>query len=289
MNDGTIKWILADTHASRSDIERLRRAYDGDILAIGHPNCPADVWFELAENYPIEATRSVLFPAITQRSPYRWRSVRESNVESWLAKETTFGNNPAMDYGNRLTYLQRLDVVCTRLEASLYLLTDLYPRAKSPAIVVAGLRSAISSGIVKNYDVLTKKIATLLNDIELDLDNATKIARSDYQFADILAAHYIALAIHLAVEDPLQSLVYIAGAYGASGYYNTAMLPAWASGRFARQDSQWTLDMIAACEEREGHDQTKEALTQWDLIVAIINKNENYVASTANSRLQRIA
>ncbi len=54
------------------------------LVALAHPQCPTELWWELAAKHPIEAERSVLFPLLTLENPGRWEGMTRENIEHWI-------------------------------------------------------------------------------------------------------------------------------------------------------------------------------------------------------------
>ena len=74
--------VVADPQASQDELVRLARE---DVLAaLAHPNCPADLWWELAASYPIEAQDSVLFEMMTLENPTRWVELETELIGPWI-------------------------------------------------------------------------------------------------------------------------------------------------------------------------------------------------------------
>ncbi len=48
------------------------------------PECPADLWWRLAEVYPLEAQASVLYPLLTLEAPERWTALEEVHLQAWV-------------------------------------------------------------------------------------------------------------------------------------------------------------------------------------------------------------
>jgi hypothetical protein len=74
--------IKADPHASREELLWLRK--QTPLAALAHPNCPADLWWELATHHPMEAQESVLYSMLTLESPERWAQLERTNLERWI-------------------------------------------------------------------------------------------------------------------------------------------------------------------------------------------------------------
>jgi len=77
----TNKQLMADPMAAEDDLYLLARKRP--LLALAHPNCPVDLWWELAERYPIQAETSVLYPILTLESPDRWKELEANSAWSW--------------------------------------------------------------------------------------------------------------------------------------------------------------------------------------------------------------
>ncbi len=79
-NERLIREIKEDPLSCGTDIRWLWT--QEPISALQHPNCPTDLWWELAVDYPIEAQASLLYPLLTLESPERW----EKLVQKYLAE-----------------------------------------------------------------------------------------------------------------------------------------------------------------------------------------------------------
>jgi hypothetical protein len=53
---------------------------------IADPECPVDVWWDLAREYPIEAMQSVLYPLLILEEPDRWQALELANAEKWAKR-----------------------------------------------------------------------------------------------------------------------------------------------------------------------------------------------------------
>ncbi len=53
-------------------------------IQLADPECPTDLWWELAAKHPLEAQASVLYPLLTLEAPERWARLESNNVETWL-------------------------------------------------------------------------------------------------------------------------------------------------------------------------------------------------------------
>jgi len=76
----TQKRVSADPQAKTDDIDWLRKR--DPIAALQHPNCPAELWWQLAVKYPWAAEESVLFPLFTLESPERWAQM--NHLSLWI-------------------------------------------------------------------------------------------------------------------------------------------------------------------------------------------------------------
>ncbi len=75
--------ILADPKATDEEIFALSEV--DPVAAISHPNCPTDIWWHLAVEYPLEAEESILFPMFRLEDPARWVALEESNFSYWMS------------------------------------------------------------------------------------------------------------------------------------------------------------------------------------------------------------
>jgi len=62
--------IQADPQATEEEIRWL--SWKDNVAALQHPNCPAPLWWRIAEVHPVEAMASVLYPLMLIESPERW-------------------------------------------------------------------------------------------------------------------------------------------------------------------------------------------------------------------------
>lgn len=74
--------IAANPSASASEIEQLAEVMPE--AAILHPNCPPEVWWPLAEKYPLLAIQSPMFPILTLESPDRWIDLEREKASDWI-------------------------------------------------------------------------------------------------------------------------------------------------------------------------------------------------------------
>lgn len=76
--------IKADPLSCASDVRWL--STQDARAAVQHPNCPDDLWWELAKRYPLDALSSVLFPMLTLEDPGRWQQLEEASWLGWLTR-----------------------------------------------------------------------------------------------------------------------------------------------------------------------------------------------------------
>ena len=81
-NDERIANICDDPRASVSALAWLKE--QDPIAALRHPNCPAELWWELAAEYPVEAQESVLYQLVTLENPGRWSKLESDNFKAWI-------------------------------------------------------------------------------------------------------------------------------------------------------------------------------------------------------------
>jgi hypothetical protein len=80
----SLQRIREDLQASEFEVTMLSVGHPVD--AISHPNCPMDLWFQLAWKHPFEAMQSSLWPLMTLESPERWDVLARLNARTWLYK-----------------------------------------------------------------------------------------------------------------------------------------------------------------------------------------------------------
>ena len=78
----TVKKLIADPAATAEDIAWLRQK--DPLAALHHPNCPIELWWELAREHPIEAAKSTLSPLALLEEPGRWEELRRLYISDWI-------------------------------------------------------------------------------------------------------------------------------------------------------------------------------------------------------------
>ena len=78
----SVKAISANPMATVDDLVWLREK--DPVAAVHHPNCPPEMWWELAADYPIEAMSSALYWMLTLESPERWEQLQRKNIDDWV-------------------------------------------------------------------------------------------------------------------------------------------------------------------------------------------------------------
>jgi len=124
----TNKQLMADPMAAEDDLYLL--AKKKPLLALAHPNCPAELWWELAENHPLEAEASILYPILTLEAPERWAELEKRCIWSWT-----------------YTLMSKLPIKMQHLFAAecanrvLHIWEDDFPRDKRPRQAIAAARA----------------------------------------------------------------------------------------------------------------------------------------------------
>lgn len=78
------KYILADLQATPKEIISL--AKKDRLGALQHPNCPPDLWFELAWDRPLEAIQSPAGALHMLEYPERWLALEKSSAGEWIRR-----------------------------------------------------------------------------------------------------------------------------------------------------------------------------------------------------------
>lgn len=76
--------VIADPTATAEEL-RAMAAYR-PLVVINHPNCPVDIWWELAASRPLEAQASILYPLVTLEEPGRWDELEDKNIDDWIGQ-----------------------------------------------------------------------------------------------------------------------------------------------------------------------------------------------------------
>ena len=71
-----------DPTATHGQLKYLAR--QDPVAAVQHPNCPPEIWWELAAKYPIEAMSSTLYWMLTLESPERWEQLERGYLFTWM-------------------------------------------------------------------------------------------------------------------------------------------------------------------------------------------------------------
>ena len=73
--------IEADPQATAEEVRRLPKK-----RAIAHPNCPKELWWELAAQHPMEAQASILYELMTLELPGQWEELERKHIEKWITR-----------------------------------------------------------------------------------------------------------------------------------------------------------------------------------------------------------
>ncbi len=76
------KEIMTDPLADEDDI--VRATQDEPWLALNHPNCTPEIWWDAAHFFPFQAIQSMLFPMMTLEAPERWEALERDDAASWI-------------------------------------------------------------------------------------------------------------------------------------------------------------------------------------------------------------
>jgi len=77
--------IAADPLATEAELIRLSKA--GHLRQLlCHPNCPTEMWWNLASVYPFEAQSSVLYELLTLEEPGRWLQLEMDWGTDWIQR-----------------------------------------------------------------------------------------------------------------------------------------------------------------------------------------------------------
>jgi len=185
--------IVADPQASAEDILSIRRT--NPIAALNHPNCPPEVWWDLAADHPLAAPSSVLYELLTLEEPGRWEKEERGYAEQYAIQW-------AFDIPVELRRLFAADCA----EHVLPLFLRRYPKDKTMqhAIVVAR-RRAHGLATEKEITVADVRAATALRIARQNNEQRFKTSPHVAAQNETCAAWIAACAIHsaLTTEEPL--------------------------------------------------------------------------------------
>ena len=54
------------------------------LEALAHPDCPPEIWWDLAATYPLEAMASLSSGNYLMEDPSQWANLEKANIESWI-------------------------------------------------------------------------------------------------------------------------------------------------------------------------------------------------------------
>ncbi len=97
--------------------------------ALAEAECPAEMWWELAAQYPLEAMQSVLFPLLTLEAPERWAQLELDNAPEWARKATL-----------RLANVPRDLLACDCLERALPIFENVWTKDERPRAALRARR-----------------------------------------------------------------------------------------------------------------------------------------------------
>jgi len=80
----TFKSIKANPKADEAAIRAL--AVKQPLAALRHPNCPVDLFWQLAKDYPLEVPQTPLFGLLMLETPDRWRRLEEFCAKTWITE-----------------------------------------------------------------------------------------------------------------------------------------------------------------------------------------------------------
>ena len=138
--------IIADPMASAADVKHLARK--NRQAALSHPNCPLDLWWELASEYPLKAAISPAGPLFLLEDPERWDTLVRRNASSWID-----------DYMRGLSSRAKRLFAADCAEHVLPPYEKLHPKDRRPRRAIQALRSWLDDKIV--YAAMQKVIAEM--------------------------------------------------------------------------------------------------------------------------------
>jgi len=124
------KSIQDDPQATAEEVKSLVEAGPkGIIAALNHPNCPPELWWILAVEYPLEAEASMLFAMMTLEAPDRWAELMRTRKLRWVGM-----------YARRLTTQAQRLFGADCAEHVLLAWEDAYPKDHRPRKAIDAAR-----------------------------------------------------------------------------------------------------------------------------------------------------
>jgi hypothetical protein len=151
--------IKKDPQATPEEIQSL--SVNEPIAALNHPNCPLDLWWQLASQHPAEAEASLLFELMTMEEPSRWGEMEDKNAKDWII---TYGSQ--MSDGDKMRFT--LDCAARVLPV----FERVYPTDKRPRKAIEETRIVLDA---------KGRISDLNRDLDryaADAQAATELAKS---------------------------------------------------------------------------------------------------------------
>lgn len=210
------KRLIPDPMASAAEIIALSKK--NPLEALRHPNCPVELWWELAAKHPTEAQQSLLYPLLTLEEPERWLTVEDKYVEGWV--------NTAID---TLSFSSGHLFAADCAEQCLSLFETVKPNDKRPREAIR-MRRLFARGKVT----------------QPQWDAAKDAAREAGSFGSLGLNHPSARdAAYAASSNSIEkaardAALAAAWARGQATGFDAAIHAAWASARIAAQRWQWS-------------------------------------------------
>ena len=116
--------------ADYSDVWAL--ADRNPLRALSHPNCPEDLWWQIAEDFPLEAPKTPAGQLILLENPGRWAALEHNNAYEWMRR-----------YEERLSPGDKRLFAADCAERALSLFEDVHPHEKAPRYAIKIARAFV--------------------------------------------------------------------------------------------------------------------------------------------------
>jgi len=259
--------IIADPQASEDEVRQLP-----GLSALAHPNCPTELWWQLAASYPIEAMESPAYDLMTLDTPERWTQMESTG---WV-KHLWFTR-----YGERLSEPQRRLLAADLAEHVLPLFEQRRPKDKRPRKAIEAARAYARGTLAKKGMQGASVDASVAESVARQspaITNSTNLVRADREFNLGHAAASAAMAAYMAAE--LYSSAYTPSGSVKSPFLPTATAKAAVQAVFSFSNATEgaSLSCYTAAEKaqkRKNNDKasTAEFLWQWALLQKYLREN----------------
>ena len=205
------KSVSKDPQADAAIIRKMARKQPRK--AIAHPNCPVELWWELAARFPLDALVSPAYGLMTLETPETWHALEAQRADSWIRG---YASHPPLSEND----LRLFAVDCAMRVLPLY--ERMFPTDTRPRHAIDMAKAYAQGGITKDAlgtaylaaDAAVIAAMTAYHQTEGSIDNRARLATSAAASAANAAAHAASPAaqvIKAAAEEATTAVYEAAG------------------------------------------------------------------------------